>query len=267
MAVPGQTGRGHAVGSYARRAMSELRRNDGPDGADNPAEVPAKPDRPGERPNVEIRSADQNPDWPVDRRKVTAAQRYYSDLVKQAGDAPPLGDTDVVYVKDWASGESLDHKYPHIAGGKDRHTPEVRRSPYADPPPGFGRNNSDLEARTVQRAEDVDRTTRFSELEPGRRRSRGPWDQIAAKSDEVIEKAQDVSDGIANLFDPPRPTGSFAGSAPDTPAHITNPYAGHQHHVGDTVATVAALTFIGVDLGRKLRDKINERKDRNAGHG
>lgn len=127
--------------------MSELRRNGGANDADTPVVNDKSADKSAGRPQLEIRTADMDPERPVNRPLVTKAQRYYSDLVKQAGDVPPVGDTDVVYVKDWATGESLDHKYPHIAGGKDR--PESD-----DPPdeamPGFAR----LDGRAFQAADD-----------------------------------------------------------------------------------------------------------------
>lgn len=98
--------------------MGELRNNDGPDDGDTPADEPAVPDKPAERPRFEIRSADMNKDWPVRRHLVTPAQREY--IRTGAADALSRGGP-VKYSMDWESGESLDHRYlPPLARDRAR---------------------------------------------------------------------------------------------------------------------------------------------------
>lgn len=348
MAVLGQTAGGDAVGSYACAAMSELRRK-GPDDADHPAETPAKPERPGERPDMEIRSADQNPDWPVDRRKVTAAQRYYSDLVKQMGDAPPIGETGVVYVRDWSTGESLDHR--HRMGRDDRTEPgdsnvepgspdaadppeEAPSLPYLDAsafhdaddgwddvvaptddhalpdadgrtdddlrtaigvpeelgpdsarstsmdisevrdqiaksdsrrPPDFDRDNSRLEARTVERT-DEGWYDRLEGPEPSNYESRFKnfRAKYAQKSNGIGNMVHDSVDNLKGLFSHP-PTHESVGHvppAPDMPAPLHG-----AHTAGDLASGVVAGAFAVSALTRMMQDKLENRKDRHGDNG
>lgn len=130
--------------------MSELRRPGGADDADKPAVNDKAADKPVDRPRFEIRTADMNADWPVDRRAVTKAQRHYIDLVKQNGDVPP-GNGDPGYVRDWATGESLDHEYPHITGAKDRTKPgDPPDETVRDSAPGAGLSLPHLDARAFR---------------------------------------------------------------------------------------------------------------------
>lgn len=273
--------------------MSELRRNGGADDGDGPADNVAKADDPTHRPNPEIRSVDQNADWPVDRRKVTAAQRHFIGIEKQAADSPSDREPVSTLSVDWKTGESADGHYPppdsdagrdepatsddgddrgepdDSSGDLDRtptgNTPAERHSPYAEPPGDFNRDNSDLEARTLERTEDATGFSGFDDVKPGRRKSRGSWDKIVEKSGNVVKGVQDSADKLDHVFNPPRPTGQFVGSTPDPPQHITQQYAGH--HVGDIAAAVTTVVIIAVDTSRKVHRKFDEWKDKNAGNG
>lgn len=116
--------RGHRVGSYAGAAMSELRRSGGADDADKPALNEGAADKPAARPKFELRTTDMDANWPVDRRAVTKTQRAYIESVRKNGGPPPPRPEGIGYVRDWSTGESLDHEYPYITGDKDRTEPD-----------------------------------------------------------------------------------------------------------------------------------------------
>lgn len=236
--------------------MSELRRNEGPDDGDRPADKPEKADKPAERPGLEMRSADMNEKWPVRRHCVTPAQREFIRTGAGTDSSPAAQAAADSFSLDWSKGRSLDKEKP----------PPGRKKPdFTTTPEDIDRDNATLEAHTLQRAEDVTRFERFSDVQPERRKSRGAWDKVVEKSDDVVEKVGDVADALDGIIDAPRPTGSLVGHAPDNAPHMVSHYGGPS--AGDVVTAVTAIAFVGMDLSRRMHRKIGEWKDKDAGNG
>lgn len=252
---------GLAVGPYADAAMSELRRNGGPDDGDKTADAVSNTDSPARRPNLEIRSADQNPDWPVDRRKVTTTQRHFLNIEKESADSPIAGGPVTTLSADWKTGESADSRHAPPSRDKGRKKPDD--SPYADPPPDFHRDNADLEARTIQRT-DAEPAEDYGEIVKRGRPERRRKTEFLKNGEDLVQDAGNGVQTVHDLMSYRPPAGHTETKVPKNTTTVSD-HPGPPSIADVTASAMAAGLVLGA-AGHKIYETIKERKERRVGN-
>lgn len=142
-------------------------------------------------------------------------------------------------------------------------TPAERRSPYADSSVEFNRDNSGLEARSIQRTDGE-----FKELKPadatGDNRRRRVMNKVLEKSDTITSKVQDGAKTVDSILSRP-PTQPTVGCTP-TPTEMRAEQYG-AHSPGDTVSALAAGALAVGMVISKMHDKYGARKEQHDGNG
>lgn len=233
--------------------MSELRRNRGPDDGDKPADKPSEADTPTRRPSMELRTSDQVEGREVDRRRLTPIQRDFIRTEKEAAESGVPRKPITTYSMDWASGE-------HVDGWYD---PPERDSPYAEPPADFHRDNSELEARTLERT-DAAPAEDYGEIvkrgSPERRRKT----EFLKSGEELTKDAGKGAQTVHDLMTYRPPSGHAETRVPKDPNVLSD------HAPPPSVADVAASAVAaGLVLGaasHRIYETIKERKERRAGN-
>lgn len=264
--------------------MSELRRNRGPDGGDQPEKI-AKVDNPQRRPSLEIRTSDQIEGREIDRREVTPAQRDFIRAEKQAAASGVPRKPLTTYSMDWESGDHVDGWYDPPSRDDDHdapspsdedddrgnldhvppgNTPAVRDSPYAEPPTDFHRDNAELEFRKLERTDAAD-AQKVQPMDTTRRRGRGIRglsDRVSEKSEDALGLVKKAVDGADDVFQHP-PGHATAGTVQVTGDHHDAQYGSPTDIATGALAGAFALV-IGSSKVHEMFSSWKARHDRNG---